>query len=143
MQSLINWTYGNCPYNEGKYLILVKLPGGGHKISVDCYGSDGLWEVHSQLSVDAYCSFDDIKPLGSTYLFDEKSHQINNKTLRDFHLDITEAFCDDIRDNKDIATPSVNKHFVFLDIWSEYIREEYGVKFEPHKLQFVELKNKS
>ena len=37
MQSLINWTYGNCPYNEGKYLILVKLPGGGHKISVDCY----------------------------------------------------------------------------------------------------------
>ena len=139
MQSLINWTYGNCPYNEGKYLILVKLPGGGHKISVDCYGSDGHWEMHSQLSVDAYCSFDDIKPLGSVFLFDEKSHKINNKTLRDFHIDIVSKFCDDIRNTTEWnAIPYVNVHNVFLDTFNEYLRKFYNVKFDHNTLQFIE-----
>lgn len=138
MQSLINWTYGNCPYNEGEYLILVKLPGGGHKISVDCCGLDGHWETYTDYVVEAYCSFDDIKPLGSVYLFDENSHQINNKTLRDFHIDIVGAFCDDIRDNKDAAIPSVNKHFVFLDTFNEYLRKFYNVKFDHNTLQFIE-----
>jgi hypothetical protein len=140
MQSLINWTYGYQPYNDGEYLVLLKTPSGGTRISMDCYinynrPGDG-WEKYTYDVIEAYCSLDDIKPMGSTYLFDENAHIVNNKTLRDFHLDITGSFCDDIRDGDN--EPYKNKHFVFLNKLDDYLRDRYGVKFESNALQFVE-----
>ena len=136
MQSLINWTYGYQPYNDGEYLVLLKTPSGGTRISMDCYIPGDGWETYTDYVIEAYCSLDDIKPMGSTYLFDENAHIVNNKTLRDFHLDITGSFCDDIRDGDN--EPYKNKHFVFLNKLDDYLRDRYGVKFESNTLQFVE-----
>lgn len=143
MQSLINWTYGSRPYSDGQYLVMAKTPSGGTRISMDCYinyarPGDG-WEKYTYDAIEAYCSLDDIKPLGSVYLFDEKSHQINNKTLRDFHIDIVGKFCDDIRNTTEWnAIPYVNVHNVFLDSFNEYLRMFYNVKFDHNTLQFIE-----
>lgn len=136
MQSLINWTYGYQPYSDGEYLVLIKTPSGGTRISRDCYIPGDGWEKYTYDVIEAYCSLDDIKPMGSTYLFDENAHFVNNKTLRDFHLDITGSFCDDIRDGDN--EPYKNKHFVFLNKLDDYLRDRYGVKFESNTLQFVD-----
>lgn len=139
MQSLINWTYGSRPYSDGQYLVMVKTPGGNTRISTDCFIPSNGWETYTDYAVEAYCAYDDIKLLGSTYLFDEKSHQINNKTLRDFHIDIVGKFCDDIRNaTKWNAVPYVNVHNVFLDTFNEYLRKFYNVKFDHNTLQFIE-----
>jgi hypothetical protein len=74
--------------------------------------------------------------MGSIYLFDEDTHIVNNKTLRDFHLDITSNFCDDIRNGDN--EPYKNKHFVFLNKLDDYLRDIYGVKFDINALQFIE-----
>ena len=137
MQSLINWTYGNHPYSDGEYLVLVKTPSGGTRISTDCYiPSIGCWETYTDYAIEAYCAFDDIKPIGGAYLFDENAHPVNNKTLRDFHLDITGSFCDDIRDGDN--EPYKNTHFVFLNKLDDYLIDRYGVKFDSNTIQFVE-----
>lgn len=139
MQSLINWTYGSRPYSDGQYLVMVKTPGGNTRISTDCFIPSNGWETYTDYAVEAYCAYDDIKVLGSTYLFDEKSHQINNKTLRDFHIDIVGKFCDDIRNTTEWnAIPYVNVHNVFLDTFNEYLRKFYNVKFDHNTLQFIE-----
>ena len=136
MQSLINWTYGYQPYNDGEYLVLIKTPSGGTRISRDCYIPGESWEKYTYDVIEAYCSFEDIKTMGSTYLFDENSHIVNNKTLRDFHLDITGSFCDDIRNGDN--EPYKNKHFVFLNKLDDYVRARYGVKFDRNTIQFIE-----
>lgn len=136
MQSLINWTYGYQPYSDGEYMVLIKTPSGGTRISRDCYIPGNGWEIYTDYVIEAYCAFEDIKPMDSTYLFDENSHIVNNKTLRDFHLDITGSFCDDIRDGDN--EPYKNKHFVFLNKLDDYLRDRYGVKFDSNTLQFVE-----
>lgn len=136
MQSLINWTYGYQPYSDGEYLVLIKTPSGGTRISRDCYIPGDGWEKYTDYVIEAYCAFEDIKPMGSTYLFDENAHVVNNKTLRDFHLDITGSFCDDIRDGDN--EPYKNKHFVFLNKLDDYLRERYGVEFDSDTLQFIE-----
>lgn len=139
MQSLINWTYGSRPYSDGQYLVMVKTPSGNTRISTDCFISNNGWETYTDYVVEAYCAYDDIKPLGNAYLFDEKSHQINNKTLRDFHIDIVGKFCDDIRNTIEWnAVPYVNVHIVFLDTFNEYLRKFYNVKFDHDTLQFIE-----
>ena len=136
MQSLINWTYGYQPYNDGEYLVLIKTPSGGTRISRDCYIPGERWEKYTYDVIEAYCAFEDIKPMGSTYLFDENAHIVNNKTLRDFHLDITGSFCDDIRNGDN--EPYKNKHFVFLNKLDDYLRDRYGVKFDSNTIQFIE-----
>lgn len=136
MQSLINWTYGYQPYSDGEYLVLIKTPSGGTRISRDCYIPGECWEKYTYDVIEAYCAFEDIKPMGSTYLFDENSHIVNNKTLRDFHLDITGSFCDDIRNGDN--EPYKNKHFVFLNKLDDYLRDRYGVKFDSNTIQFIE-----
>jgi hypothetical protein len=136
MQSLINWTYGYQPYSDGEYLVLLKTPSGGTRISRDCYIPSDGWEKYTYDVIEAYCAFEDIKPMGSTYLFDENAHIINNKTLRDLHLDITGSFCDDIRNGDNDAYK--NKHFVFLSKLDDYLRDRYGVKFDSNTLQFIE-----
>ena len=139
MQSLINWTYGSRPYSDGQYLVMVKTPGGNTRISTDCFIPSNGWETYTDYAVEAYCAYDDIKLLGSTYLFDEKSHQINNKTLRDFHIDIVGKFCDDIRNTTEWnAIPFANVHIVFLNTFDEYLRKFYNVKFDHNTLQFIE-----
>jgi hypothetical protein len=140
MQSLINWTYGYQPYSDGQYLVLIKTPSGGTRISTDCYNNmyrpgDG-WEKYTNDVIEAYCSFDDIISVRDVYLFDENVHYLNNKTLRDLHCDVVNRFCNDIRDgDKEIYK---NKHFTFVKILEDYLREVYNVKFEPNKLQFVD-----
>lgn len=136
MQSLINWTYGYQPYSDGEYLVLIKTPSGGTRIARDCYIPGDCWEKYTYDVIEAYCAFEDIKQIGSTYLFDENSHIVNNKTLRDFHLDITGSFCDDIRNGDN--EPYKNKHFVFLNKLDEYLRDRYGVKFDSNTIQFIE-----
>lgn len=136
MQSLINWTYGYQPYSDGEYLVLLKTPSGGTRISTDCYIPGNGWETYTDYVIEAYCAFDDIKSIGGAYLFDENAHPVNNKTLRDFHLDITGSFCNDIRDGDD--EPYKNKHFVFLNKLDDYLRDRYGVKFDSNTLQFIE-----
>lgn len=136
MQSLINWTYGYQPYSDGEYLVLLKTPSGETRISRDCYIPGNGWETYTDYVIEAYCAFEDIKPMSSTYVFDENAHIINNKTLRDFHLDITGSFCDDIRDGDN--EPYKNKHFVFLNELDDYLRDRYGVKFDSNTLQFIE-----
>lgn len=80
MQSLINWTYGYQPYSDGEYLVLVKTPSGGTRISTDCYIPGNGWETYTDYAIEAYCSFDDIKNVSCAYLFDNDSHPVNNKT---------------------------------------------------------------
>ena len=137
MQSLINWTYGCQPYSDGEYLVLVKTPSGGTRISTDCYIPSTGWETYTDYAIEAYCSFDNIKNLSCSYLFDENSHYINNKTLRDFHVDICGSFYNDVKNNNDTNIYE-NKHYVFLHKFEEYLRERYNVKFDPNTLQFIE-----
>lgn len=136
MQSLINWTYGYQPYSDGEYLVLIKTPSGETRISRDRYIHSNGWETYTDYVIEAYCAFEDIKPMCSTYLFDENAHIVNNKTLRDFHIDITGSFCNDIRDGDN--EPYKNKHFVFLNKLDDYLRDRYGVKFDSNTLQFIE-----
>lgn len=136
MQSLINWTYGYQPYSDGEYLVLVKTPSGETRISTDCYIPGNGWETYTDFAIEAYCSFEDIINVSCTYLFDNDSHPVNNKTLRDFHIDITGSFCDDIRNGDN--EPYKNKHFVFLNKLDDYLREIYNVKFDSNTLQFIE-----
>ena len=138
MQSLINWTYGYQPYSDGEYLVLVKTPSGGTRISTDCYIPGNGWETYTDYAIEAYCSFDDIKNVSCSYLFDNDSHPVNNKTLRDFHLDITGSFCDDIKSDTEGKNIYENRHYVFLNKFDDYLRERYNVKFDPNTLQFIE-----
>ena len=71
MQSLINWTYGYQPYSDGEYLVLVKTPSGRTRISTDCYIPGNGWETYTDFAIEAYCSFDDIKSVSCSFLFDE------------------------------------------------------------------------
>ena len=138
MQSLINWTYGCQPYSDGEYLVLVKTPSGGTRISTDCYIPGNGWETYTDYAIEAYCSFDDIKNVSCAYLFDNDSHPVNNKTLRDFHLDITGSFCDDIKSDIEGKNIYENRHYVFLNKFDDYLRGRYNVKFDPNTLQFIE-----
>ena len=138
MQSLINWTYGYQPYSDGEYLVLIKTPSGGTRISTDCYIPGDCWEKYTYDVIEAYCAFEDIKQMGSTYLFDENSHIVNNKTLRDFHLDITGSFYYDVKNDTEGKNIYENKHYVFLNKLEEYLRERYNVKFDSNTLQFIE-----
>lgn len=138
MQSLINWTYGYQPYSDGEYLVLVKTPSGRTRISTDCYIPGNGWEKYTDFAIEAYCSFDDIKSVSCSFLFDEDSHPVNNKTLRDFHLDITGSFCDDIKRDTEGKNIYENKHYVFLNKLDDYLRERYNVKFDSNTLQFQE-----
>ena len=138
MQSLINWTYGCQPYSDGEYLVLVKTPSGGTRISTDCYIPGNGWETYTDYAIEAYCSFDDIKNVSCSYLFDNDSHPVNNKTLRDFHLDITGSFCDDIKSDTEGKNIYENRHYVFLNKFDDYLRERYNVKFDSNTLQFQE-----
>ena len=137
MQSLINWTYGNHPYSDGEYLVLVKTPSGGTRISTDCYIPGNGWETYTDYAIEAYCSFDDIKNVSCSYLFDDNSHPVNNKTLRDFHVDICGSFYNDVKNNNDTNIYE-NKHYVFVNKFEEYLRENYNVKFDSNTLQFIE-----
>ena len=136
MQSLINWTYGCQPYSDGEYLVLVKTPSGGTRISTDCYIPGNGWETYTDYAIEAYCAFDDIKNVSCAYLFDNDSHPVNNKTLRDFHLDITGSFCDDVKNDRDTNVYE-NKHFVFLKKLDDYLKEKYNVEFDSNTLQFI------
>ena len=138
MQSLINWTYGYQPYSDGEYLVLVKTPCGGTRISTDCYTPVNGWEKYTDYVIEAYCAFEDIKSVSCSFLFDKNSHPVNNKTLRDFHLDITGSFCDDIKKDTEGKNIYENKHYVFLNKFDDYLRERYNVKFDPSTLQFIE-----
>ena len=138
MQSLINWTYGYQPYSDGEYLVLVKTPSGGTRISTDCYTPVNGWETYTDYVIEAYCAFEDIKSVSCSFLFDENSHPVNNKTLRDFHLDITGSFCDDIKKDTEGKNIYENKHYVFLNKFDDYLRERYNVKFDSNTLQFIE-----
>lgn len=138
MQSLINWTYGCQPYSDGEYLVLVKTPSGGTRISTDCYIPGNGWETYTDYAIEAYCAFEDIKQMCSTYLFDENSHIVNNKTLRDFHFDITGSFYYDVKNDTEGKNIYENKHYVFLNKLEEYLREIYNVKFDSNTLQFIE-----
>ena len=138
MQSLINWTYGYQPYSDGEYLVLVKTPSGRTIISTDCHIPGNGWETYTDYVIEAYCSFDDIKSVSCSFLFDEDSHPVNNKTLRDFHLDITGSFCDDIKSDTEGKNIYENKHYVFLNKLDDYLIERYNVKFDSNTLRFQE-----
>jgi hypothetical protein len=138
MQSLINWTYGYQPYSDGEYLVLIKTPSGGTRISRDCYIPGDGWETYTDYVIEAYCAFEDIKSISGGYLFNENSHPVNNKTLRDFHLDITGSFCDDIKKDTEGKNIYENRHYVFLNKFDDYLRERYNVKFDPNTLQYIE-----
>ena len=138
MQSLINWTYGYQPYSDGEYLVLVKTPSGGTRVSTDCYIPGNGWETYTDYVIEAYCSFDDIKNVSCAYLFDNDSHPVNNKTLRDFHLDVTGSFCYEVKNDTEGKNIYENMHYVFLNKLEEYLRERYNVKFDSNTLQFIE-----